>query len=143
MENFKLDIYKSETGDFFPEIEPLNNKHKDEIINEIKNLVGLSLETENLFVGLAEKLSKKDFDEKFTYDIHSIFKKFDLSVKETTLIIWNRNEIDEINTKILLDKWEYIWYGDSDDAIILYQKKYGKLLLISHYGRVFYRTPTL
>ena len=79
-----------------------------------------------------------DFEEEFTYDIHSMFKQFNLSYEENTVVIWSENEIDKFKTNILLDNCEYIWYGVGDEAMILYQKENKKILLITHYGRIFY-----
>lgn len=140
MEVFKLDNYKKEKGELFPKIEVLNFESQNKIFESLKNLISLSFDKDELFVELADKLASKDYDEDLTYNIHFIFDEFDFSKEEDVILIWDIKNIDKISSKVLLDNWDYIWYGDSDEAVILYQENNRKLLLITHYGRIFYNS---
>jgi len=140
MEGFKLDNYKKEKGELFPKIEILNFESQNKIFESLKNLINLSSNNEGLFFELVDKLASKDYDEDLTYNIHFIFDEFDFSRDEDVILIWNMKNADKISSKVLLDNWNYIWYGDSDEAVILYQENNRKLLLITHYGRIFYNS---
>lgn len=108
------------------------------LIDEISKVLGLTESSKEIFIEIANKLASKDFDEEFTYNINSVFNEFSFPIDGDIFIVWNQNIIDKINTKTLLENWDYIWYGDSDEAVILYHREKSKLLLITHYGRVFY-----
>ncbi len=138
MEKFKLDIYEKEIGRTFPKIEALDINDKNEALKKICKHIGLPKDNVDLFIELENKLPNIDFNEEFTFDIKLIFKEFSFEETGDILIIWDIDNIDKVDTKALLDNWNYIWYGSSDDAIILYQKEQNKLLLITHYGRIFY-----
>lgn len=138
MQDFKLNIYKKDTGNELSGYTSLNLKNCKERVDEISILVGLSSQNQNLFVALEKHLQFKDFDEDDTYNIELLINDFGLSQKESFFVVWSENEIDEVNTDSLLSAWEYLWYSDSDEAIILFQRFSRKVILITHYGRIFY-----
>src|SRR6478735_665851 len=137
MQDFKLDIYKEKKGTVFSGIESLGVLRIKEIAEEIFNLIGLSaLKKERFFPSIENKLAYKDFED--TYSIRSIFQELKFEDSGDLLILWDENSIDRVDTNALLDNWEYIWYDVSDDAVILYHQESKNLLLITHYGRIFY-----
>lgn len=138
MEKFKLDIYEKENGHSLSGFNALEVNRRNESMNYLYKIVGISGETKDLFFDLESKLISKDFEEDFTHDIDAIFKEFGFSLNEKLIIIWNRNNFDEFDANVLINEWNYIWYGSSDEAIILFQEGMKKILLITHYGRIYY-----
>ncbi|MGB5927205.1 MAG: hypothetical protein WBH03_03480 [Cyclobacteriaceae bacterium] len=57
---------------------------------------------------------------------------------DKTLIIWSENHIDAMNSADIMEYWDSIWFGESDEAVILYSVENRGLLMITHYGRVYY-----
>ena len=137
MEKFKFDIYLKETGNLFPEVESLNSYDRAVILSNILKLLGLNKNSE-LFVEIERNLSSKDFDEDYVQNINKILKGFNFETTDYLFLVWNNDDIDKVKTKVLIENWSYIWYGDSDEAVVVYDNENSKILLITHYGRVFY-----
>jgi hypothetical protein len=139
MEKFKLEIYKNDRGEPFPMYRSLNSIERKEIITEIANIIELQSSVE-LFKNIESKLLYEDYDEEFTYSLECILDSFGFSLEGKLFVVWNANDIDEFSIITMREFWEYIWYGNSDEAVILYQQEFCKVIMITHYGRVFYKT---
>lgn len=137
MEKFKLDIYLKETGNVFSEIEPINTQNRDAILRNIVEILGLKNNSE-LFVEIEKSLSSKDFDEDYIQDISKIFEIFNFKATNYLFLVWNVNDIDKIKANVLIENWSFLWYADSDDAVIVFDDENNKILLITHYGRIFF-----
>ena len=53
-------------------------------------------------------------------------------------LVWNHRNIDKMTLSCLSKYWDYIWYGSSDEMVLLYFDEYEKVLLITDYGVVYY-----
>lgn len=90
--------------------------------NQLKQQTNKQVDTKSDFNNLINYLLKKNFDE-----------------NEDVYIVWSfPDEVDSIKLNELIKHWEYIWYGDSDDAIILFLKQSNLAILITHYGQIFW-----
>jgi hypothetical protein len=136
VEKFKEDIYLSETNQSLSKV--FSVKRKDEILSKILKIINSDRNTGNLFAEIENKLLFKDLDEEFTFDIERIFLDFKFKRDKELFVFWNKNDIDKIEANDLIEKWEYIWYGSSDDAVILFDEPNERVLMITHYGRIYY-----
>ncbi len=110
------------------------------MISKIFALIKTNNIEENLFLNIQNSLKYKDFNDEFTYEIDLIFNNFNFSNAEETYVIWDKYKADRFQTNWLLLNWKYVWYSMRDEAVILYQEKLNRLLLITHYGRIYFNS---
>lgn len=136
MQGFKLEIYQNEKGKPFTDIETLDQESSNKIIEKVHSILGTEVDGRMLFPEIMEKLTCRDFDEDFTYNLESIFREFDINREGEVYIIWDEDSVDKTSGDNLIKNWDYIWFGESDEAVILYQEDKNSVLLINHYGRI-------
>ena len=137
MDKFKQDIFYQETGKSFPHLDVLDIGAREKVIKDLYNFLGIDKVKKGLFQDVSSILLIKDFESE-KLDSAAIFDEFDFDSTNSSLIIWDENEIDRMKTSSILEYWEFIWYGISDDAIMLYQEENQKILILTHFGRVYY-----
>lgn len=139
MEEYKFDIYLQETGNVFIGIKQLTTTAEQHaVISDLYKKSGLSDVNINLFVDLRESLTETIFTIEETDDLKFIFDRLDLDKTGDVYLIWDDKNIDQISIRSLIDNWQYIWYGISDEAVIIYIAALKKIILITHYGSVFH-----
>ena len=135
MEDFKLINYQKDKKRKFNAVKSISKINQEAILNEITSLIGCK--TGNIFSEIANSLNYVEIDD--TYNIKEVFESSDYPMSGASTIIWDINNFDVIKTNALIRDWEYIWYADSDDAIILYNSNNKKILMITHYGRIYFK----
>lgn len=138
MEEFKIDLYTEETGDNFPKFESLNLEDAKNKIKALFDILQIEPNHSSLYSTLINNLKHVDKTDDYTYDIKTIFDDFQFDCENELLIIWDEFHIDKMSSIDIINNWDFIWYGDSDDAIILYSQINKRILLITHYGRIYY-----
>ncbi|BBD44015.1 Hypothetical protein PEIBARAKI_4008 [Petrimonas sp. IBARAKI] len=116
MEDFKLKIYEKEKGENFNAIKPVSKINQETILKEITLLIGSK--THDIYSEIINNLNYIEVEN--TYNIKNVFENSDYPLSGISIIIWDINNFDVIKTNALIRDWEYIWYADSDEAIILY-----------------------
>lgn len=134
MEDFKLIKYQNDRKEKFNVIKPIAKINQETILNEITSLIGCK--TGNIFSEISNSLNYIEIDD--THNIKELFERSDYPLNGTSIIMWDVNNFDIIETNALIRDWEYIWYADSDDAIIVYNSNNKKILMITHYGRIYF-----
>lgn len=134
MEDFKLKIYEKEQGENFNAIKTVSKINQEIILKEITLLIGSK--THDIYSEIINNLNYIEVEN--TYNIKNVFENSDYPLSGISIIIWDINNFDLIKTNALIRDWEYIWYADSDEVIILYNSDNKKILMITHYGRVYF-----
>jgi hypothetical protein len=55
------------------------------------------------------------------------------------IIIWDYpNDVDFFDLKYVTNNWDEMWFGDSDDAVLLFFKQCNRMILVTHYNEIYY-----
>lgn len=141
MEDYKIDIWKKDKINL--EYELLNDLQIHQILHKIARLCNISIESINyssIFFKMEETLNKKfvllNINEKEGFRDLCLFLKLNIHQDSTVFVVWNYNDIDKISVSLLLNYWDYIWYGTSDEICLLYFSDIELLVMINDYGTI-------
>ena len=137
MDNFKLELYRKNSNDPFPEYTTLDKDDAENLVAEIRSILNISDEV-SLFQSLIGSLRNEDFDDEYTINLGQIFFDFNLDFKSEVFLIWDYDEIDFFRCQDLIQYWEHVWYADSDEAVILYFRDLKQLILITDFNRIYW-----
>ncbi|RYE18318.1 MAG: hypothetical protein EOP51_22205 [Sphingobacteriales bacterium] len=142
MEQFKLDIFKSETGEDL-DFTTINDVESDRVKKVMLNLLGLadcSITTQGLFkylegnIAYKTKYPRSDIDGDF---MQIMLKKLNVSYPTTGYILWDMtNKVDQFDLEYLIKNWDSVWFGVSDEALMLYLPNYKIVLLMTDHGYI-------
>jgi len=139
MENYKIENFLKELDIQFPTFQSLEAESRHKIIKDVCLLCKIENIKKQLFKQLQGRLGFFDLDKEGSYKISLILEKCILMHDDfDCFIIWNENDIDRIKTSDILLYWEYLWYDVSDEYVILYFQKSKRVILISHYDRIYH-----
>lgn len=140
MEKFKLEIFKKETNSNL-EFEELKGDKLRSLMSYLDEKLGSFTNSIDFFSNIRKKMSNSfDVD-----DINSPSVFEDVVNKLTSInldnlecyVIWRYpSEVDVFNCSYLTNNWEYVWYADSDEALVIVIPQVNVIALISHYGEV-------
>ena len=140
MENFKLEIFNKEhKGEKFL-FQKVKDQELSNLIQELTRIVGnAEIKASIEFFNTIKLNFNRTLQMNKTNNLKEIFKQIGLkgsSLGDVSYLIWKfPNDIDRFDLKFLINNWNYIWYGDSDDAVVIYIEN-KILMLITHYGTV-------
>ena len=144
MEDFKKEIWNKDK--LHLEYSSLNNFQIQQILHRLAKLCNVSADTisdSSIFINMLEILKKEiviqNINEKEGFrDMCSILK-LNLHPNNSTYVIWDYNNIDMINAHNLLNYWDYVWFGASDEVCLLYFSDIESLIMINDYGTILYK----
>ncbi|MDP2385336.1 MAG: hypothetical protein Q8M29_03110 [Bacteroidota bacterium] len=140
MEKHKFDnYYKDFESDL--EVKPLDRLNSKKIFNQFYDQINHKIGKENFFKDISESITEKisiiDINDRIGFN--NIIKKIDNVTfynTEKCFLIWDSETgIDQCDFSLLTKYWDYIWYGPSDESMIVFIP--GKLiLLVSDWGEI-------
>ena len=138
MEQFKIANFEK-SHDFKLEFTTLTEEMSLNIISEIlKHAGGSTNEIVNFFSIVAKGISNSFLFNSINSK-HGFTDLLEANPKLQTdklLVIWDNDQpVDSFSTQILAKYWDYIWYGTSDEAMVLFSpNKF--IILISDWGEI-------
>jgi len=142
MEKFKQEIWKKNALNI--KFDSLNSMHTQSLMNyfKLKYDIQLAFSDNATFFNEVFSVLKKEevilsINEKNGFIQLCQLLNIDISQTDFVTIIWNLNNSDRIKLNVLLEYWEYIWYGTSDELCLLYFSKKDLFILISDYGTIY------
>ena len=137
MEDFKIKIFKEETGKEFPDFEKINPTEVEHLIDTIKKtIIKEGNDDENVYILMSQTTYYKT-EHPDDQPLIEVFNELNFPIPEKLYIIWHFDEADLMCSKDIIEYWEYIWYDIGDDALILYNKEDNKWILITHWHAVY------
>jgi len=142
MENFKVENWKK--NNVRVEYTSLENGEVNEIINKISKLYNLSfneINNNHFSVNILKKMNAlveiSDINECNIFPKILSLLNDKPNIETNVYLVWNYNSIDRVTLSCLSKYWDYIWYGPSDEMVLLYFDEYKKALIITDYGIVY------
>ena len=142
MEKFKIENWEKNNENI--EYTSLKEGDVNEIIKRISKLLHLpfnEINNNHFFVNILNKLNVhieiSDINECNTFPKILSLLNGKVSMETNVYLVWSHNSIDKITLSCLSEYWDYIWYGPSDEMLLLYFDEYEKILLITDYGVVY------
>lgn len=142
MEQYKLDAFAFDHPEKL-DIWTLDNHLSNVIISGLFKTLDIDIKNAHPFKEVYDKLGNSliidSINEKEGFDV--LFSKIfisQLNDEDQVFLIWNINTpVDICSVKILKKYWDYIWYGSSDEALLLFvPEKF--VLQLSDWGEVKY-----
>ncbi|HRX28165.1 MAG TPA: hypothetical protein P5235_02180 [Saprospiraceae bacterium] len=142
MEKFKIDIFEKDNPSKSIDLISLNSSDSKWVSLLLTNCIKYfseGLDTQELFIFLGHYLDKEfkyknDVTKKF---LKNILMKLNIPFDAVCFMFWDfESGIDIIKTTDLIEKWDYIWYDTSDEALILFFPSMDKIVLITDHGVV-------
>ena len=142
MEEFKVQIFKEENPNKELRYISLSSKDSKWVTINILELSGVSKsvnETPLFYTSIMKSLeneidSKGDITSKFLKDL---LTSLDITLDSICFIFWDyESRIDLFTVQDVIDHWEYVWFGSSDEAIVLYFPGNRKLIFLTDYGLI-------
>lgn len=65
-------------------------------------------------------------------------KGIELQEQNSAVILWNNKEGDLFECRTLINHWDYIWYGTSDEMCLLYFSDVQFGVLITDYDAIYF-----
>lgn len=139
MQQYKIDLLNKELSQInFPEYFALENEECKQLVNTISNdLLNKDIDSE-FWKDIVNVLRCKQYMDVDTLKLKDVFIDCEFNCKDDIYIIWRKDEVDVMKTSLLIEYWDDIWYPPSDELVILYCGTTRKLLLITHWGNVYY-----
>jgi serine/threonine protein kinase len=142
MEKFKLDIFEKNNPSKRIDFWTLNIDDSSWILGLLKKMLENNINistTERFYQDLEQYLTNEyvDFDEIDESLLINLFRE--LKIKESTMcfVIWEiESKVNIFEIRELIDKWEYIWYDASDEAMVLFMPGIKQILLITDQGYI-------
>lgn len=138
MQKFKEEIFINETGQQFL-CEPISENELSEFSEYLRKKYEIDLSS-NFFIQVRERLSHhRAFNQDLSGKDLMALSDHKPANKEEVFVIWNYpNEIDKMKWDYLIDRWDYIWYNVSDEAVGIYFSINKMLILITDYNTIYY-----
>jgi hypothetical protein len=143
MDIFKIENWKKDNK--FIDYVSLSTSEIQEKIQEIAKLCNLDFDNiynNSLFSNTLKVLHThiviQDINEPNTfYQILPLIKN-EISMETHIYLIWDYDSVDKIKLSCLAKYWDYIWYGPSDEMVLLFIPEIQLILLVAEYGVVYY-----
>jgi hypothetical protein len=143
MENFKIEIWIKDG--IHIEYNSLNRVQSMQLLDTIcmnYNIIFDKDKQSSFFIQLSDSLQNEislyDINEPEGFKNLCTLLKIDIFPDQLVYVIWNFNDIDAIQSNVLKDYWDYIWYGTSDEMCLLYFSLSKQIVLITDYGSINY-----
>lgn len=135
----KIKTYERETGLSFPQFTTLNSQEAKCIKGSIYHTCHRSEdESATLFSQLINSDLMAAIEHDDTENLRAIINSIPFSFSENIYLYWDDEHVDMMSLKELTDIWNYVWYSSAEEAIILYDDVVKKLLMIAHWGAIYY-----
>lgn len=146
MEDFKNRIFEDEHPGQKMIYRTLSESDSVKVLADISQLVNADkpLNSKTFFPflesALTDGIALDEDDLATNTGLKKIFATANLEKSSPVFVIWSFDElVDTFNFSDLLKYWDYIWYGSSDEAVILFFPSSGFILLITDWGNVHYK----
>lgn len=139
MENFKIEIFGNENAGEKFLFDRIQGVELLAIVQKLESLLGCKnfKDSISFFKWVDHKLHEVVRVGE-TDNLLRILNGIKLNVSSDTkcYLVWNfPNDIDRFDLKYLVRNWNYVWYSDSDDVVVLLIED-KVLVLVTHYGVV-------
>ena len=142
MEEFKIEIFNKENPvDSFRHT-TLNKGDSNWIIKNALEVAGISVDitsTQSLFKHMTEGLENQIIygDQDIKDLLKDYFDSAEIGRDSLVFIIWDfESRVDQFKLQDILDFWDYIWYGPSDEALIIDCPGVSKILVVTDHGHI-------
>ncbi len=135
MEQFKKDNYFKETGKIL-DVLSLNANLSEFVFKNLLIDLKIPESNKNIFANIDNSCDEKiilnaiNTNNGFKYLLREINSTIS-QVPNQLFLIWNNEMVDLCTKEILISNWESIWYGEGDEALIIYIPNL--IVLIIHY----------
>lgn len=139
MQEFKIEHYENELpGNVFPKYDSLNPEECKMIVDEIKALLPVSGNDDDIFVSIEKGCISKSIGDTDLDDVEGVFRSLNFTCNEQLLLIWFEHEIDTMDVDSFTNHWKNLWYPPSDEVLVCYCRNVGKLIMITDWGQVYH-----
>lgn len=141
MQQYKLNNLKREKPDFNFDFESIPKGEFEKIVSKckserIKELFFSKSPFTNFMENYTQKVIVPDLNK--VAGFNELINKVSFNSDSTTLFVfWNANEVDKIKVDTLKKFWEYIWYDDSDEAVIIFDSNDEKVIMVVENNTAF------
>lgn len=124
MEQFKKDNYFKETGKIL-DVLSLNANLSEFVFKNLLIDLKIPESNKNIFANIDNSCDEKiilnaiNTNNGFKYLLREINSTIS-QVPNQLFLIWNNEMVDLCTKEILISNWESIWYGEGDEALIIY-----------------------
>jgi hypothetical protein len=146
MEDFKNRIFEDEHPGQKLVYQTLSKEESNKVIGDISQLVkaDIVLNSKSFFrffeSVLTDGIALNEGDLAADAGLKTIFATANLDDTSQVFVIWSFDElVDTFSFYDLIKYWDYIWYGPSDEAVILFFPSSRFVLLITDWGNVNYK----
>lgn len=142
MESFKLEIFKKENSKGRIDFSTLNTQDSIWVLSLIKDMFYGRIDvstTQKFYQDLEDNIDVEHvgFDEIDNCILRDILTEYEINESSLCFVIWEiESSVDLIGFGELIDKWEYIWYDSSDEAMVIFIPGINRLLLVTDHGYI-------
>ena len=142
MDSFKLEIFNSKHPGQKFEFISLNMTDTNWVISAVLDKVNLIISnklSEPFFKQLLQTLDNiiPLINESIPQTLKEYFHEHSVSPDSLVFIIWDIDQnADLLTSKGIISHWDDIWYGPSDEAMVIFIPSISKILLLADYGLI-------
>lgn len=140
MEHFKKELFFQEHSVHISD-QTLSDSEK-QFLNVFLEQHGINnLVYANFFEVLLQKLAnRKDYKSIDTsQQLDAVFQDLAFQNDSEVFVIWRYpSDMNKFHQSYLVKYWEDIWFGASDEAVGIFSPEMGKIIVVTHYGVVYY-----
>jgi hypothetical protein len=140
MEEYKIINFSKDFSDEKIAYESLSIDEINSLFTTVFNLETISNEINVFNLFLHDHTNVLHFEKSdSTEGFKDFLKHFNINLyNEEVLLIWNNTKVDKFKISFLIEYWDYIWYGSSDEVVILFFPFLNKSFLITDIGNVYW-----
>lgn len=142
MEEFKIEIFNKENPAESFRHATLNKGDSNWIIKNVLKDARISVDvnsTQSFFKNMTEGLENQIIygDQDIKDLLEEYFDSAKIGNDALVFIVWDfETGVDQFKMQDILYFWDYIWYGPSDEALIVYCPSMSKLILVTDQGYI-------